>query len=411
MKPPARDASITATTVDREHAPLVHWLVRLAVLLVVFAVIAGTAFVAVPPFATAVRSAGLLAELLEFGVRPLSAATSAPRRITTRYGSEPADRLDIYLPADATDDASRAAVILSLGIHPLSLDDPDTRRIAGAIARLGLVVGVPESSALRESRVTPDEPGRLAEAALVVAARPEVDPARLGLAGFSAGASVALVAAADPRIADRLAFVSAFGGYGDAETLLIDVATRTQESAGEVIPWAAEPYVRRDVAALLIGAIPPSPERDRLVALVDPLVESDDPPGGPDAAVLSTLREPDVRAAYRLLAAASRADAQAALRSSSAEVRRTLAAISPVSAAPGIRARVFLMHGESDTSIPVSHVHHIAAALPADSLARSTVFDLFQHVQPGKDGLSLEQVPDLWQLYLYLHDLVALATE
>ncbi len=391
--------------------PISRLLVRLVVAMLALVVVAGVAFVVVPPFATAVRTAGLLAELLEFGVRPLSASTSAPRRITTTYGSAPADRLDIYLPADAREDGSRAAVVLSLGIHPLSLDDPDVSRIAGGIARLGLVVGVPESSALRESRVTPDEPGRLAEAALVVTSRPEVDPRRVGMAGFSAGASVALVAAADPRIAHRLAFVSAFGGYGDAETLLVDVTTRTQESAGEVIPWAAEPYVRRDVAALLIGAIPPSAERDRLAALVDPVVESELAPSGPDAAVLSTLGEPDVRAAYRLLAASSRGDAEAALASFSAEVRRTLAAISPVSAAPGIRARVFLMHGESDRSIPVSHVHHIAEALPAGSLARLTVFDLFQHVQPGKDGLTLEQVPDLWQLYLYLHDLVALTTE
>lgn len=386
-------------------------LFRLVIILVTLAVAGTAAFLLVPPFATAVRTAGLLAELLELGVRPLSATTSTPRRVTTTYGSAPADRLDIYLPADASADGSRAVVVLSLGIHPLSLDHPDISRIAGGIARLGVVVAVPESSALMESRVTAEEAGRLAEATLVVAARPEADPDRVGIAGFSAGASVALLAAADPRIADRLAFVSAFGGYADAGRLLIDVATRTQESAGEVIPWAAEPYVRRDVAALLIGAIAPSLERDRLVALVEPLVESADPPGGPDAAVLSTLREPDVRAAYRLLAAASRADAQAALGSSSAEVRRTLATISPVSAASGIRARVFLMHGESDTSIPVSHVHHIAAALPAGSLARSTVFDLFQHVQPGKDGLSLEQVPDLWQLYLYLHDLVALTTE
>ena len=126
-------------------------LVRFLVTLVVLAVLAGVAFVAVPPFATAVRSAGLLAELLEFGARPLSATTSAPRRVTTTYASDPADRLDIYLPAEATADASRAAVVLSLGIHPLSLDHPDISRIAGGIARLGLVVAVPESCLLYTS--------------------------------------------------------------------------------------------------------------------------------------------------------------------------------------------------------------------------------------------------------------------
>ena len=384
---------------------------RLVVTVVVLAIAAGVAFVAVPPFATAVRSAGLLAELLEFGVRPLSTATAAPRRITTTYGSAPADRLDIYLPADALPDASRAAVILSLGIHPLSLDHPDISRIAGAIARLGIVVGVPESSALRDTRVTPDEPGRLAEATLVVAARPEVESTRVGIAGFSAGASVALVAAADPLIVRSLAFVSSFGGYADAGTLLIDVATRTQAIDGEARPWAAEPYVRRDIAALLIGTIEPSAERDLLAGLLTPTIASGDPPRGPDPAVLARLATADVRVAYELLSAASRGDAEAALARLSDDVRDSLAAVSPVTVAHDLVTRVFLMHGESDRSIPVSHVHLVADALPAGVLARLTVFDLFQHVQPGKDGITVEQIPDLWQLYLYLHDLVALTTE
>ncbi|MDQ3448058.1 MAG: hypothetical protein M3432_02620 [Chloroflexota bacterium] len=386
-------------------------LVRLIVTLVVLAIVAGVAFVTVPPFATAVRTAGLLAELLEFGVRPLSATTSTPRRVTTTYSSSPAERLDIYLPADATADASRAAVVLSLGVHPLSLDHPDISRIAGGIARLGIVVGVPESSALSETRVTPDEPGRLAEAVMVMASRPEVDPARVGIAGFSAGASVGLVAAADPRIARSLEFVSAFGGYAEAETLLIDVATRTQRLGGQVIPWAAEPYVRRDISALLLAAIRPSPERDRLAGMLAPVVDSEDPPTGPDPAVLDELQDLDIRVAYGLMTAASRRDAEASLAGLSDEVRRALAAISPVPAADGLGTRVFLMHGESDRSIPISHVHLIADALPEGVLARLTTFDLFQHVQPGKDGLSLEQAPDLWQLYLYLHDLVALTTE
>ncbi|MDQ3491937.1 MAG: hypothetical protein M3452_01575, partial [Chloroflexota bacterium] len=278
-------------------------------------------------------------------------------------------------------------------------------------ARLGLVVAVPESTALDETRVTTEEPGRLAEAVQVASARPEVDPTRVGIAGFSAGASVALLAAADPRIADSLAFVSSFGGYADAGTLLVDVATRTQLIGGETRPWAAEPYVRRDIAALLVATIGATPERDRLEALLAPVIESDEPPTGPDPGVLAAFQGPDVRVAYRLLTAASRAEAQSALASLSDEVRDSLGTISPVTVADDLHTRVFLMHGESDRSIPISHVHLIADALPDGSLARLTVFDLFQHVQPGKDGLSLEQAPDLWALYRYLHDLVALTTE
>lgn len=382
---------------------LLRWILVLVILAVV-------AFATVPGVRTAVRTAGLLPELLELGVRPLSAVTPTPRRITTTYGTPP-DRLEVYLPADARADRSRAAVVLSLGIHPLPLDHPDVVRVAGAIARLGVVVGVPESTALRETRVTAEEPGRLADAFLVVSALPEVDATRVGLAGFSAGASVALVAAADARIADRVAYVSAFGAYADAETLLVDVATRTSEIHGVVAPWHPEVGIRRDVAALMMGAIEPSPERDRLAALLAPVVDVETTPQGPDEAVLATLTDPDVRAAYLLFSSSTRPEGRAAIAGATDAVRGPLDAISPLAVAPSIRGRVFLLHGEADTSIAVSHARLIAEALPEGALARLTIFRLFQHVQPGKDGLDLDDLPDIWELYLYLHDIVALATE
>ena len=386
-------------------------MIRLVKAVAFVTAIAIIAFVTVPAVRTAVRTAGLLAELLELGVRPLSAVTPTPIRTTTSYGTPIPDRMDVYLPADARTDRSRAAVVLSLGIHPLPLDHPDVIRVAEGIARLGVVVGVPESTALRETRVTTEEPGRLAEAFLVVAGLPQVDPARMGLAGFSAGASIALVAAADPRIADSVAYVSSFGAYADAETLLVDVATRTTEVGGVVAPWAPEIGIRRDVAALMIGAIEPSPERDRLAAVLEPVVGAETAPRGPDGGTLATFTHPDVRAAYLLFTSPTRADARAAIAGATTDVRAPLVAISPLSVAPSIRSRVFLLHGEADTSIAVSHARLIAAALPDGRLGRLTIFRLFQHVQPGKGGLGLQDVPDVWELYLYLHDIVALATE
>lgn len=384
---------------------------RLFKLLAILAILAVVAFATVPGVRTAVRTAGLLPELLELPIRPLSALTPAPRRITTSYGTPAPDRLDVYLPADARADRSRAAAVLSLGIHPLPLDHPDVVRVAGAIARLGVVVGVPESTALRETRVTAEEPGRLADAFLVVSALPEVDATRVGLAGFSAGASVALVAAADARIADRVAYVSAFGAYADAEKLLVDVATRTSELHGDVAPWGPEVGIRRDVAALMMGAIEPSPERERLAAVLAPVVDSETAPQGPDPAVLDTFTDPDARAAYLLFTSPTRPRARAAIAGATDAVRGPLDAISPLAVAPFIRGRVFLLHGEADTSIAVSHARLIAEALPEGALARLTIFRLFQHVQPGKDGLDLDDLPDIWELYLYLHDIVALATE
>ena len=62
---------------------------------------------------------------------------------------------------------------------------------------------------------------------------------------------MALDAAADPRLAGHLDFVSSFGGYADARRLLVDVASRTTlNEDGTVSPWQPDPGIRHDVLEL-----------------------------------------------------------------------------------------------------------------------------------------------------------------
>jgi deazaflavin-dependent oxidoreductase (nitroreductase family) len=343
--------------------------VAMLALLVLY--VAGLLFVA--PVQTATRTALLLPELIELPIRPLSAITPTPVRSTTTYG-QPADRLDIYLPGGAPARRALPAVVLALGVHPQPLDSPDVVRIASSIARLGVVVGVPDSASLRETRIQPTEPAHLADAVLVLLARPEVDESRVGLAGFSAGASIALIAAADPRIAERLRFVSAFGGYADAKSLLIDVATRTTFLDGEIVEWPADAGITRDVRQLYLNA-------------------SGDP-----------------AATDALFAAQSRLAARAVIEDQTPQLEPELAAISPLNFADQVRSDVFLLHGDGDNAISVGHAIALSEAL-GERVVKFTRFGSFGHGQPGEAGLGLEDAGDIWQLAVYLHEIVAVATE
>jgi dienelactone hydrolase len=331
----------------------------------------------IPAMRTVALSAALATEMLDLGAKPLSGNTHAPTVETTTYG-DPADRMDVYTPAGATAGAGLPAVLLVLGVHPQPIDHPDVVRIAEAISRAGVVVGVPDSTALRNLQLGTDEPSHLVDAALALRARPEVDPSRVGLAGFSAGASIALLAAADPRIADDTSFVSAFGGYADAEELLVDVVTNTCECDGEVQPWAADPRIRADITTLLTGVA-----------------------GDSDA---------DAQAIAELLSATDRAAARAAIEKFSPRLRADLAALSPVASADSIKAPVFILHGEPDTAIPVSHASQLADAIGGE-VVRFTSFGRFGHGQPGSNGLSVDDLGDIGGLTLYLRDIVAAVTE
>lgn len=329
-----------------------------------------------PPVRTAAFAAMLVPELMSMPVRPLSAGTEEPTRETITYG-DPADPMDVYIPHGAGAGSNLPAVILALGVHPQPIDSPEIIQIASGISRLGVVVGVPDSTALRNLQITLDEPRHLADAVIEIGQRPEVNPDRVGLAGFSAGASMALIAAADPRIADDLRFVSSFGGYGDAERLLIDVATNTTETGGVVSQWAADPRIRADITTML---------------------------------TTGSASASDLVAVDRLMATTDRAVAAAAIASFSPVLHHRLAAISPLNFADGIKASVFLLHGKPDTAIPVAHADLLAQAL-GDRVAKFTEFGQFGHGQPGQGGVGPNELGDVIALSLYLREIVAATLE
>ena len=89
------------------------------------------------------------------------------------------------------------------------------------------MVLIPGSSGLAGGHIVPEEVDAVVSEVELLRARPDVDPARIGILGFSVGGSVAIQAAADPRIADKLVLVNAFGSYNDATDLVRAAATRS----------------------------------------------------------------------------------------------------------------------------------------------------------------------------------------
>lgn len=375
---------------------------------VVVSVIAALSLPYLAPVRTAALTGALVAELLDLPIRPLSQSVPAPIRVTTTYG-QPVDRLDIYVPAGADARSRLPGVVLALGVHPQPIDHPDITRVATAISRLGVIVGVPDSTPLRNLEVTPGEPAHLADAVLALRGWPGVDPGRVGLAGFSAGASIALIAAADERIATQLRFVSAFGGYADAELLLVDVATRTTVVDGTERSWEPDPGIRRDVLSMMLATLSSTDSRNDLRARLASFLEVDTAPRGPLDEDLVRL-DGDARAMYLLFTASGRDEARMAIAGLGGDVRAQLAGISPLNFVESLRAPVFLLHGEPDTAISVGHAALLAERI-GDRVARFTRFGEFGHGDPARQGLGPDEMGDVLELYLYLRDIVAATKE
>ncbi len=350
----------------------------------------------------------LLPELFPDGpAGPLGWLGPAPQREEAVYWTAAGTAVpaDLYLPRSVLPPGRvlthRPGILLFVGIYTPK-DDPRLVHLAEALARAGSVVLVPESAAMLEGRLEPQEIDALVTAFSALLERPEVDPRRAGFVGFSTGGSLALVAAADPRIRDRVAFVNAFGSYADALTFLEAAVTHTIQLDGRRLPWEPDEVTRTVLAQTLIEAVPHAEDRLALerMFLPDGIAVADVPPlsaragleSGPARAVFDLLRRPPAEQVPRLLAELP------------VSLREGLRQMSPLAAATELRCAVYLMHDRDDRFVPVTESRRLAARLRelGHRDVRYTEFGLFEHVVPGR-RLSLPALlAEFWKLYLHL---------
>ncbi|HEV2127447.1 MAG TPA: hypothetical protein VGR22_02385 [Thermomicrobiales bacterium] len=157
--------------------------------------------------------------------RPVDWVTPPPVRERVRYPS-----LHGEVEAEIARPASRGphpGIVVCLGVVPFGVDHPQVPRLQGALTRAGFATLLYWSPNMRDWRLDPVDVEDLAMAYEWLVAQPFVDPERSGLFGTCVGGSFALMASADARIRDRLAFVGAFSPYASMRTLTRDIATGT----------------------------------------------------------------------------------------------------------------------------------------------------------------------------------------
>jgi hypothetical protein len=321
---------------------------------------------------------------------PIDRLTRAPAIEKLSYATHSGGaESDLYRPPSG---GPHPGVVVSLGIVPFGVEHPQVARMAQALARAGFAALIHWSPAMRDRRLDPDDTADLVSAYEALVARPDVDASRSGLLGTCVGGSVALMAAASPRIRDRIAFVSAYAPYSSMWTFVRDIAgaTRTIEtSAGEERePWRVDPITWNTYVRSLTECVAPEEAR-RLRTAFEGLCGRDDAGGvitrAPMRGALDELElSEDGRALFRLLHAEDSEGAEAALRALPPPIRERLDAMSPVNYLPELRAPlIHLMHDRYDAVIPVGESRRLVAGLSDRGGVRYTELG-FQHLNPTR---------------------------
>ena len=362
-------------------------------------------FILFPPLATAWHTALFVSQVLPAPVKPQAWFTAAPQRQQITY-----DRPDglgaadiYYLP----DGKRRAGLLVFLGANAAGRDDPDVVNFGKALARAGFAVMLSWSPTMGErNNVDPAEIDNLAWAFQHLRSQDYVDPARVGMAGFSVGGSFVLVAAANPRIRDNVAFVNSFGGYYDAPDFFRQIASNSKFSAGQPPePWAVDPLTRRVFVNELIEVVSDPAERQFLTRRFV------DNAAGDDAAAAPAVWSEQGNLSRRILAGTTPEQAAELFDQMPESFRQGLAAISPSVHLPQVRAKLLIMHDVGDPLIPVGESRRLVQALRESGrpAARYTETAIFDHVRPGSSGNLWELAKGAGQLYRHLYGIIRLA--
>jgi hypothetical protein len=301
--------------------------------------------------------------------RPVDWVTTPPVVERVRYPTRrgPAEG-DLYRPVAP---GPHPGLLVCLGVVPFGVEHPQVPRLGAALARAGFAALLHWSPAMRDLRFDPEDVENFALAYRWLIERPDVAPARSGFLGACVGGAFGLMAAADPRIRDRVAFVAAYAPFASMWTLARDIASATRPGGAGRAPWPVDPRTRKVYVRSMTDLL----EAREATLLRDACAER----GG---RVDREARSPEGRAVYPLLTAPGVDEAAAALRRLPPALQERLTAMSPLAYLADVRAPpLVVLHDRGDAVIPVSESRQLRAALAGRPGVRYTALG-FRHLRP-----------------------------
>jgi acetyl esterase/lipase len=287
-----------------------------------------------------------------------------------------------------------------MGAPPLELDDERLVRIAEDAARAGAVMLVPFSDRLDEHEILPEEIDALVAEFQYLQTLDSVDPQRVGFFGASVGGSLALVAAADPRISEDVDHVVSFGGYYNALDAFGAIATHRIVYGDLDEVWTPRRHAADVMSEQFIFALEDSSDRRLLTRVFvdrEPYTAED----------LASLSDAGRRSYDFLINEDPYASAGLAERLPP-ETITLLDKLSPRTSIDRVTAELFIIHDRGDPFIPYTESRQLRDHLRGRTTPRAH-FDelrLFEHVEvrPNQrpDIIALDSTRLVFRLYQLL---------
>lgn len=340
---------------------------RRRILLLVVAVV--VVLVALPAVRDRIRAGAAVLET--FGV-------SVPRFFSPDPAPETAEIGGVTGRLYMVDDGR--AILIVPGATPQGVEDSRVNDVARSLARSGRTVFIPELELYRERFALED----LERIVAAVGGLAERSNQPVTIVGFSYGGSLALVAAADPRMEGRLSRVATLGAYYDLVGVIQAVTTGGSLIGDRFIPWEGHP-IAKELLAARTAQLLPEEERESLMEALEGRADPED-------------LAPSARSIYDLLVNKDPRQTALLVDRLPPAFLRVITEFSPSAFADRIDVPVMAMHSTDDPLVPYAELARLEAGMPQ---AETSTVHLLRHVdfEPTSAADWRDALPDFVQLW------------
>lgn len=349
------------------------------------------------PFPAAGKTFLLASEVIpQFPIKPMKYVTRAPIVETVKIKTSKGEVLaDLYRPRDGR---KHPAAIFTLGIA-ITKENEQVRRTSEALARSGFVVLTPDLPDFMSGMIWTDSVDSLISSVEYLDRQNYVDKAKIGFAGFCVGSSVSMVAAEDPRISGKVAFVSAVSPYFDLFSTVDAIAARqAPNESGKLVKWEPAELTVLTFYNGFINYIQDQEQKDLLKGHFLNKKEFSEQ----EMAKLTG----DSKIIYEILSAKDKNILDELMRNLPQGAKDLLTQLSPSAKISDLRAKLFVLNDEKDTFVPRSEGEQFAKNLPKDRI-KFVRIDSFEHVSPSTKLPRWAAAKGFFRLGIYLYDVLS----
>lgn len=302
-------------------------------------------------------------EFPQIPLKPLELITSQPIHkkvdLDSTYGKIVGD---LFIPRKSAEEKS--ALIVAMGIKTAEDDKPLILKFSDTLSRLGYVVFWPRQEALDRGESLPEEPETFIKSFEYLTGQDFVKGKKISFMGFSVGSSVAMKAAEDPTINNKVHALIFFGGYFDVFDYYVSLATNTTKLDGQTIAWNPAPDALDHAKGLL------------------------------------EIREAHQMA--KIFEASSSPQAYDLIQKAPKDEVDGLKKYNPKEKLADFKANIFILHDKADAYVPYTESIRLNQAL-GNRKKQFLLIDLFEHVQPNRPI----NINELVKLYGFLYKVLS----